>query len=153
MAFDAAGEHLYVVRTATSDVVRYPILDFGRLGPAEPYGPPLGSRQSNEVGDGYMRVAEDAELAARWGFADGCAFDSAGNLWVTLVMSHSVVAITPAGLVSSVTVSTSDEQLVAPTSVCWAGDDMRDVYFGSLTAPYVVRGRSSVAGADRYTQN
>jgi hypothetical protein len=33
-----------------------------------------------------------------------------------------------------------------PTSVAWGGPDMRDVYFGCLARPYLVKGRSSVPG-------
>jgi gluconolactonase len=150
MAFDPRGEYLYVARTATSDVVRYLILEEGRLGPAEPHGPALGGRRPDEIGEPFRQVTDDLELAARWGFADGCAFDARGNLWVTLVMSHSVVAIAPDGSTLPVRVAGDDGGLVAPTSVCWSGADMRDVYFGSLSAPYVLKGRSSVAGLPRY---
>jgi gluconolactonase len=126
MAFDPQGRYLYIARTATTDVVRYPVPDFGQLGPPERYGPPLGGRRPDEVGDRYRRAVEDPGLVTRWGFAD---------------------AITPAGSVLPVTLS---GDLVAPTSVCWSGEDMRDVYIGSLTASYVLKGRSSVAGTERY---
>ena len=36
--------------------------------------------------------------------------------------------------------------LNSPTSVAWGGADMRDVYIGSIGAPYVLKGRSSVPG-------
>jgi gluconolactonase len=147
MAFDPQGRYLYIARTATTDVVRYPVPDFGQLGPPERYGPPLGGRRPDEVGDRYRRAVEDPGLVTRWGFADGCAFDAQGNLWVTLAMANAIVAITPAGSVLPVTLS---GDLVAPTSVCWSGEDMRDVYIGSLTASYVLKGRSSVAGTERY---
>lgn len=152
MAFDPAGTHLYVARTATTDVVRYEVLGPGRLGPAESFGPPLGGRRDDEVGDAVRGVTGEPEVARRWGFADGCAFDAAGNLWVTLVMSNSIVALAPDGQVLPVAVE-GGEAVVAPTSVCWAGEDMRDVYIGSLAAPYVLRGRSSGAGCPRYPKD
>jgi sugar lactone lactonase YvrE len=150
LAFDPQGRYLYVARTATTDVVRYPVPAFGQLGPPERYGPLLGGRRPDEVGEHYRRAVEDPGLVARWGFADGCAFDALGNLWVTLAMANAIVAITPAG--SAVPVTLSGE-VVAPTSVCWSGEDMRDVYIGSLTASYVLKGRSSVPGTERYPAN
>ena len=149
MAMDPGGTRLHVARTATTDVVRYEVLGPGRLGPPESFGPALGGRRADEVGDAYAGVARDPEISRRWGFADGCAFDALGNLWVTLVMSSAIVAITPDGGVLPVSVQ-GGEAMVAPTSVCWAGEDMRDLYIGSLSAGYVLRGRSSVPGRLRY---
>jgi sugar lactone lactonase YvrE len=149
MAFDHGGTHLYVARTATTDVVRYEVLGPGMLGRPESFGPPLGGRRADEVGDAYIGVARDADTARRWGFADGCSFDALGNLWVTLVMADAIVAVSPDGRVVPVRVHDA-ETVVAPTSVCWAGEDMRDIYIGSLAAPYVLRGRSSVPGRARY---
>ena len=42
-----------------------------------------------------MTMLADPEAAKRWGLADGCAFDDTGNLWVTLLLSNRVVAVTP----------------------------------------------------------
>lgn len=36
--------------------------------------------------------------------------------------------------------------LNAPTSIAWGGEDMRNVYIGSMSTPYVLKGRSSVPG-------
>jgi gluconolactonase len=36
--------------------------------------------------------------------------------------------------------------LSGPTSVAWGGDDMRDVYIGSLETPFILKGRSSLPG-------
>ena len=95
MAFDAGRKYIYAARTALTDVVRFPVLGLGRPGPAEAFGPPLGQRSKHEVGDRYRRIASDPVRAFRWALADGVAFDSCGNLWVTLVMANSIVAITP----------------------------------------------------------
>jgi len=67
--------------------------------------------------------------------ADGCAFDAEGNLWVTLVLANRIVAISPDGAL-----------LNGPTSIAWGGRDMRDIQIGSITTPYVLKGRSSVPG-------
>jgi sugar lactone lactonase YvrE len=150
MASDASGRYIYVCRTATTDVVRFPILGPGVLGPEEPFGPPLGGRRADEVGPEFQQVVADPLMAQRWGLADGCAFDAEGNLWVTLVMSNSILGITPAGERIDIDLQAEDGLVQGPTSVCWAGADMRDVYIGSLSAPYVLRGRSSVPGVPRF---
>jgi sugar lactone lactonase YvrE len=76
----------------------------------------------------------------------GCAFDAHGNLWVTLVLPNRIVAINPQGEATVVVEDVAGELLNAPTSIAWGGDDMRDVYIGSITTPYVLKGRSSVPG-------
>jgi sugar lactone lactonase YvrE len=150
MASDPSGDYLYVCRTATSDVVRFPIAGPGVLGPEEPYGPPLGGRLRTEIGPAFTNTARDPAVSARWGLADGCAFDAEGNLWVTLVMSKSLVAITPSQERVDIEVEDGRDLIIAPTSVCWGGADMRDIYIGSLGVDYVVRGRSNVAGLPRF---
>jgi gluconolactonase len=130
--------------------VRFPVLGPGKLGPEEPYGGALGGRQLHEVGDEFDLRTLEPSVLHRWGFADGCAFDVDGNLWVTLAMANRLVAITPSRTVVDVVIDGGDELLISPTSVAWAGDDLRDIYVGSLTSPYVLRGRSSVPGLSRY---
>ena len=78
--------------------------------------------------------------------ADGCGFDAAGNLWVTIVMTNSIVAITPERRALVIAEDREGSMISAPTSVAWGGADMRDVYIGSMSAPYIVKGRSSVPG-------
>jgi gluconolactonase len=46
--------------------------------------------------DGTLWAA-DARGGVLTGFPDGCAFDTHGNLWVTLVMTDQLIAITPEG--------------------------------------------------------
>jgi gluconolactonase len=145
MALDRTETYLYAVRTTAADVVRFRI-DGNRLGPPETFGPPLGDRRPDEYGDHAMALLGDPEVARRWGMADGCGFDDEDNLWVTLVMSNRIVAITPARQVVTVADDPDGSVLLAPTSVAWGGPDRRDVYIGSMTAPYVVKGRSSLPG-------
>lgn len=146
MALDRDEGFLYVVRTLAADVVRFPILGGDRLGPQEAFSPPLGGRRSDEFGAGIVPTLEDPQTMRRWGMADGCAFDAEGNVWVTLVFQNRVVAVAPDRTVTTVVEDRDGAVLVAPTSVAWGGADMRDVYFGSLAAPYVVKGRSRVPG-------
>lgn len=145
MALDRDEDYLYVVRTLAADVVRFPI-EGETLGPQEQYGPPLGDRRPDEYGPDAGRLLGDPAVGKRWGMADGCAFDAEGNLWVTLVLANRIVAIRPDGQVQTVLEDPEGALLNGPTSIAWGGPDMRDIYIGSITAPYVLKGRSSVPG-------
>lgn len=145
IALDRDGRYLYVVRTIAADVVRFAV-DGDTLGPEERFGPSLGERRPDEFGDEALALLADPEVGRRWGMADGCAFDAGGNLWVTLVFANRIVAISPDGAASTIVEDADGKLLNAPTSVAWGGADLCDVYFGSLNAPYVVAGRSSVPG-------
>lgn len=145
-ALDRTEEYLYVVRTTLADVVRFPITGDG-LGDMEVYSPPLGGRRADEYGErGLAERLADPSVFKRWGMADGCGFDAAGNLWVTLVGTNRIVAVTE-GRELLVLAEDPDGRLIdSPTSVAWGGPGMQDVYIGSLAAPYVLKGRSSVPG-------
>ncbi|OBG98442.1 hypothetical protein A5697_16205 [Mycobacterium sp. E3251] len=145
MALDRNEDYLYVVRTLTADVVRFPI-EGETLGPQEQFGPPLGGRRPDEYGPDAGRFLADPEVSRRWGMADGCAFDAEGNLWVTLVLANKIVAISPASAATTVIEDPDGALLQSPTSIAWGGHDMRDIYIGSITTPYVLKGRSSVPG-------
>ncbi|OBH30746.1 hypothetical protein A5692_18705 [Mycobacterium sp. E342] len=145
MVLDRSEEYLYVVRTLAADVVRFPI-EGETLGPEEQYGPPLGGRRPDEYGPDAGRLMADPEVGRRWGMADGCAFDAEGNLWVTLVLANRIVAISPDGQAVTVLDDPDGALLKSPTSIAWGGHDMRDIYIGSITTPYVLKGRSSVPG-------
>lgn len=145
MALDRDENYLYVVRTLAADVVRFPI-EGETFGPQEQYGPPLGGRRPDEYGPDASLFLADPQVGRRWGMADGCAFDAEGNLWVTLVLANKIVAIRPDGTATTVIEDPDGALLNGPTSIAWGGHDMRDVYIGSITAPYVLKGRSSVPG-------
>jgi gluconolactonase len=146
MTFDARREHLYVVLSTTSVVVRLPVLADGGLGAPEPYGPSLGARDDDEYGDEQLAAFGRPEVLARWGMADGCGFDAEGNLWVTMMGANRIVAITPGLDVVTVVEDPGGEVLQAPTSVAWGGADGRDLYIGTLFGTHVVKARSTVAG-------
>lgn len=152
MVFDEEQDYLYVVRTVHTDVVRFPVTADRELGPGEVYTPPLGGRRPDEFGTAALSAMADPSTMRRWGMADGCGFDAEGNLWVTLVSANRIVAITPEGEVVTVVDDPAGEVLQAPTSVAWGGPDGRDVYFGSLSAGHLVKGRSSVPGMVRRRQ-
>jgi gluconolactonase len=126
-----------------------------------------------------LRVHSDGSLSDRevfgpsnlGGTPDGFAFDSVGNLWVTLVMAERLIALTPSGdqllllddgkpeavrayddhfFAGTMTpdVMAACKGTIAPwmASVTFGGPDLRTVYLGSLmgtTLPYF---RSPVPG-------
>ena len=145
MALDRNEDYLYVVRTVAADVVRFPILG-ETLGAQERFGPPLGDRRSDEFGPDPGRFLTDPQVSRRWGMADGCAFDADGNLWVTLVLANRIVTIGPDGRATVVLDDPDGAVLSGPTSIAWGGQDMCDVYIGSILTPYGLKGRSSVPG-------
>ncbi len=140
---DADESHLYVNQTSGGNVVRYPILDDGRLGKREDYGPMLGIIPSAQTDPNNLPSPEEM---ANWAFTDGNGFDAEGNLWVTLPAANKVVAITPDLEVFTVAHDPTGEVMDHPTNVTWGGADMKDVYFGSIRADYVLKARSPVAG-------
>lgn len=95
MALDQDEDFLYVVRTTPAGVVRLKISPDRLLEDPEQFGPDLGGRRPDEYGEGFRAGLGDPELHRRWGMADGCAFDAAGNLWVTDVGQNRIVAVTP----------------------------------------------------------
>ncbi len=86
------------------------------------------------------------EVRSQLGMTDGCGFDQAGNLWVTLVMANKIVAITPAGEVITMLADPEGRTMRSPTNVSWGGKDLRDLYIGSIATDYVVKVRSPIPG-------
>ncbi len=140
---DEAEEFLYVNQTSGGNVVRYPILGDGRLGPREEYGPMLGIIPSGETDPNNLPSPQEM---ANWAYTDGNGFDVEGNLWVTLPVANKIVAITPAREVFTIAHDLTGDILDHPTNVTWGGEDMKDVYFGSIRSDYVVKARSPIAG-------
>lgn len=142
MAFDAGEKHLYVCQTTSCDIVRYAIRADGSLGAPQAYGPKLGLTHK-EV---QARRPVTPALRSQLGPTDGCGFDQAGNLWVTLVLANKVIAITPDGEVVTVLSDPGGTLMHSPTNVSWGGSDLCDLYIGSVTRDYVVKVRSPVPG-------
>jgi gluconolactonase len=146
--FDAQEEWLYVVETNARHITRLRVAPDGSLSQREIFGP-------SDLG----------------GTPDGFAFDSYGNLWITLVMMERLIALTPEGdllvllddgkpeavkaynehfFAGTMTpeVMAACKGTIAPwmASVTFGGPDLRRVYLGSLmgtTLPYF---ESPVAG-------
>ena len=142
IALDADERNLFVCQTTACDVLRYPIAADGSLGRPERYGPKLGY-SPDEVQD---RRPITPELRSQMGPTDGCGFDQAGNLWVTLVLANKVIAITPAGEVVTMLSDPQGRVMRAPTNVSWGGADLCDLYIGSVVTDYVLKVRSPVPG-------
>jgi len=147
---DAREEYLYAVETTGQRIVRMRVRDDGALGPSEIFGP-------SKLGRG--------------GFPDGIAFDAAGNLWGTLIMSDVIFAIDPDGNYHELLVDGDEARTaaleaafqagsltpeimlaasgrIAPwfASVTFGGADLRTVYIGSLRGEHIPFFRSPVPG-------
>ncbi|MBJ3777898.1 SMP-30/gluconolactonase/LRE family protein [Acuticoccus mangrovi] len=72
--FDAAGRHLYVNETFSRETSRFAVAPDGSLGPREVVA---------RYGDGI--------------YPDGLAFDVEGGLWVTSIVSNTVLRVLPDG--------------------------------------------------------
>lgn len=146
--FDDREEWLYVVESNVRRISRLRLRPDGSLGEREVYGP--------------------AELE---GFPDGFAFDTYGNLWVTLVMSDKLIALSPDGEVLTL-LDDGDPQATARlnrhyadktltpdimqaargtlapwlASLTFGGPDLRTVYLGSLQGTRIPYFRAPVAG-------
>ena len=153
--FDANEEYLYVVETAGGCITR------------------LAHRRT-----GRRRAPGDfrSHVLGRGAWPDGIAFDSAGNLWGTLVYSDKLFVLTPAGdmrvlldegdpekvraLEEAFLSNAVDEDVLFATgrgiapwmaSVTFGGADLQTVYIGSLKGnriPYFqLAGAGSADGA------
>jgi gluconolactonase len=145
---DEAEAWLYLVETNGRRIVRLRVGDDGTLGRRETFGP-------GNLG----------------GTPAGCAFDSAGNLWVALVMTERLIALTPSGAVLTLlddgipaAVKAYDEHFyagimtdkilaackgkIAPgmASITFGGPDRKTVFLGSLMGSTIPYFRSPVAG-------
>jgi gluconolactonase len=140
---DAKEEYLYVNQTSGGNVLRFELLDSGGLGPAQEYGPMLGIIPRGPVSRDNPPTPEEM---AHWAYTDGNGFDEEGNLWVTLPSANKLVAVTPDLDVFTVAHDPTGQVLRDPTNVTWGGDDMRDLYIGSIRTDYVLKSRSPIPG-------
>ena len=147
---DAKEEYLYIVETCGQCISRMRVAPDGSLTHREIYGP-------SKLG--------------KYGFPDGIAFDSYGNLWGTLVMVDQVFAITPEGDFHVILDDTNEQSAaalekafvedratpedmlaaggaIAPwfASVTFGGPDLKTAYIGSLRGTRIPYFRSPVAG-------
>lgn len=146
--FDDKEEWLYVVESTGWHISRLRVHKDGSLSGREVYGP--------------------SKLD---GFPDGFAFDAFGNLWVTLIFTDVLIAITPDGEVLTLLDDSNAETkkklfdafkaneingdilgsihgTVAPwmASLTFGGADLSTVYLGSLRGTTIPYFKSPVAG-------
>jgi gluconolactonase len=146
--FDAREEWLYVVESNARRISRVRVAADGRCSDREVFGP-------SDLG----------------GIPDGFAFDAFGNLWITLILSERLIALTPEGELLTLLDDGHPEALaeferhfqsgqvtpdammkckgtLAPgmASLTFGGPDLRTVYLGSLLGNRLPFFRSPVAG-------
>ncbi len=146
--FDDKEEWLYVVESTAWRISRMRVKENGDLYAREVYGP-------HKLG----------------GFPDGFAFDAFGNLWITLIFTDELIAITPDGEVLTLLDDSNaftkkqlfdayDNQCVTPeilgatqgslcpwmASLSFGGKNLRTVYLGSLRGTRIPFFESPVAG-------
>ena len=146
--FDAREEWLYVVESNARHISRLRVRPDGELVEREIFGP--------------------ADLR---GTPDGFAFDAVGNLWITIVQTDRLIALTPQGDVLTLLddcdpaqretydrhfyagtmtpeVMAATQGSIAPwmASVTFGGPDLRTVYLGSLRGTKIPYFRAPVAG-------
>ena len=138
---DPKGKSLYVVQTTAANIMRFDIAPDGSLRPGFPYGPTFGI-----IPDAPPAGDLEPRQRGRLGYADGCAFDQEGNLWVTMVMANRIFAITPSLQIKVIVDDPERRILNMPTNITFGGPDMRDVYFGSIASDYIAKARSPVPG-------
>lgn len=117
VTLDEKEEFVYVAETMGRCIIRYAVNDDGSVGRPEPYGPELGER----------------------GYPDGCAFDTAGNLWVTLPAMNAIGVMTPEREWSVVLHDPDGVKIKRPTNLCFGGEDLRTAYIGSLSGTALPR--------------
>ena len=152
LALDAQEACLHVCQTSKANVIRFAIEtgdDGPSLGPPKPYGPVLGPVLTGPVDPENMPPPEVLHNLA---YTDGCGFDEDGNLWVCLPAANRIVAITPAWEVVTVAHDPTGAVMNHPTNIAFGGDDLRDVYVGSIRADYVLKARSPVPGLPQHHQ-
>lgn len=146
--FDAHEEWLYVVESNARHISRLRVRSDGALTDREIFGP--------------------TDLR---GTPDGFAFDAYGNLWITIVQTDRLIALTPEGELLTLLddcdpvqreiydghfyagtmtpeVMAATQGTVAPwmASLTFGGTDLRTVYLGSLRGTSIPYFRSPVAG-------
>jgi sugar lactone lactonase YvrE len=146
--FDAKEEWLYVVESNARRISRLRVSPDGALGGREIFGP--------------------SDLQ---GTPDGFAFDQYGNLWITIVQTDRLIALTPEGDLLTLlddcdpiqrsiydqhfyagtmtpAVMAATKGTIAPwmASLTFGGPDLRTVYLGSLMGTSIPYFRAPVAG-------
>lgn len=147
----AQEDYAFVPETLGRRVQRFRVTDDGLADP-EVFGP-------HDLGPG--------------GYPDGVTPDAEGNLWVALPNRNGLAVITSEGVVEPVfeepvddaiaaldreweqgavsfptVMATAGREIVLPTSLAFAGPDLRTAYVGSLGMPHLLAFDSPTAGVE-----
>ncbi len=120
MALSHGEGVLYCAQTSGADVMAFPVLPGGRLGPGERYGPVLGKLQA-PAGEPQPDLATSATPTV-WDWTPRATSGSC------LPAANKVVAITPSQEVVTVIHDPGGETVNHPTNVTWGGPDLKDLY-------------------------
>jgi sugar lactone lactonase YvrE len=118
---------LYAAETTAGRVTRYDVGADGSLSNRQPFGP-------DPLWDGAL--------------TDGVVVDAAGCVWVTEITRNALVRIAPDGTASLMLEDRDGGKVRAPTSLTFAGPDLRDALIGSLGMDRLPRFRSDTAGLE-----
>jgi gluconolactonase len=111
LAIDPPGEWLHVLQTTQQNCVR---IGLGVATPEpEPYGGPLG------------------------GGPDGMAFDTAGELFITIPDQRRLIVLHRDGSVSTLAEDLAGELLPFPTNCAFGGDAFQELYVASMHADHL----------------
>lgn len=122
---DNEVRYLYMAETRGGRVSRARIRENGHVGDKEIFGP-------DPIFPGAL--------------IDGIRFDSDGNLWVTEITRNRLYVITPTGTCHLVFDDPEGKVLDHPSSLTFAGEDLRTVYVGGLGQTRLARFKSPVPG-------
>ncbi len=137
--------HLYCALTAEGRIRRWRRGTDGLLSDPQDFGPPLGDVTPDQGFRDIMALSPDRR--ATLGYCDGIAFDSLGNLWITLPFANRIVALTPDGRKVDVLHDPEGRIIATPTNLCWGGPDLRTLTIVSRGKGMIVQGRTDIAGA------
>jgi gluconolactonase len=141
-------QHLFVAVTMTAMIVRLEIMKDGTLGQPAPYGPTIGQIP----GIAPIGIETTRRERARYGYVGGMAFDQDGNLWAVLPAAGRIMVLTP-NLYPIVVIDDPEQKILkTPTTIAFGGNDLQDVYIGSVKGDYVVKARSPVPGMPQVHQ-
>jgi gluconolactonase len=144
LAIDPQEEAVYVLQTTRSDCVRVPLKKDGSFGKPEIYS------------SGFPAIP------------DGMAFDSDGNLYVTLpgrirnekdppdahlvMPTNIILKIDTNGKWEVLVDDPESQRLSFPTNCAFGGPGLKDLYFANLGGTHFSRTRMTVAGHPLYHQ-
>lgn len=122
IAFSPDYLHLYVVLTKDNQILRVPIEANGAAGAPEIFARGLESGP------------------------DGIAFDSQGNLYVTITRPSQIVQIAPDGQRTDLIVDLQDQRIQAPSNLAFGGPNRSELYIANLFGSHISKVTVNIPG-------